>query len=51
MNTFFRSLRSFRDSLHHIGTAVNASREYSHADTARAASAKKSNPATAAIPL
>ncbi|WP_162895070.1 hypothetical protein [Rhizobium terrae] len=50
MTALLHPIRTLRESLHHIGTAVNASREFSHAGAARNA-AEKANPATAAIPL
>jgi hypothetical protein len=50
MTVLLHPIRALRDNLFLIGTAVNASREFSRAGAARI-SAEKINPATAAIPL
>jgi hypothetical protein len=51
MMAFLHPFRSLRDSFQQIGTAVNASGEYSRAGAARADASHSVNPTTAAIPL
>jgi len=50
MTILLHPIRALRENFFQIGTAVNASREFSRAGSARI-SAEKINPATAAIPL
>ncbi|WP_157895545.1 hypothetical protein [Rhizobium sp. LCM 4573] len=48
MTAALQTIRTLRETLHQIGTAVNAAREYNRAG---ADQDKRANPASAAIPL
>ena len=51
MTAAFHPLRRLRETLQQIGTAVNASREYSVSQITRAEQDGRCNQAAAAIPL
>jgi hypothetical protein len=51
MTAILHPFRTLRDSFRQIGTAVNASREYSRANPSRLIGDQNANPATSAIPL
>ncbi|WP_156176969.1 hypothetical protein [Rhizobium sp. LC145] len=51
MTAALQTIRTLRETLYQIGTAVNAAREYNRAGAARADQDKRFNPASAAIPL